>query len=394
MLTEGWDANTVTHIMGVRAFGTQLLCEQVVGRALRRTTYVTNDSGLFDPEYAEVYGVPFSFIPCAGSQPTPRQGPTPTRVRALEERIACEITFPRVEGYRYEFPEERIRSKFTDDSLMPLSTYDIPTRTELAPIIGETTYHDLYAFKLHRDQEVIFQIAKLVLERYFRDDQGNVRQWLFPQLIAITRDWIKKCVRLKDNAFIQMLLIREEAHSAAEKIYQSIVTAEPGPGYLKPLLRQYDNIGSTRYVDFTTTRPVYPTHPDKCHISHVVADTESWEQKTAQAIEDMDEVFCYVKNQGLNFTIPYAMEGEERNYIPDYIVRLRTNDGDILNLILETSGEPRKDKAAKVAAARNLWVPAINNHGSFGKWDFLEITDPWDAQNTIRAFVGNKETEQ
>ena len=387
MLTEGWDANTVTHVLGVRAFGTQLLCEQVVGRGLRRTSYVTNDSGLFDPEYAEVYGVPFSFIPCAGSQSTPRQGPIPTRVRALEERLECEITFPHVEGYRYDFPEERLQSRFTDDSIMPLSTYDIPTRTELAPIIGETVYHDLYAFKLHREQEVIFQIAKLVLERYFRDDQGNVKQWLFPQLLAITRDWIKKCVKLKDNAFVQMLLIREEAHAAAEKIYGSIVTAPPGPGYLKPILRQYDNVGSTRYVDFTTTRPTYPTRSDKCHISHVVADTESWEQKTAQAIEDMDEVVCYVKNQGLNFTIPYALEGEERNYIPDFIVRVRDGNEDLLNLIVEVTGEKKKDKAAKVSTARNLWVPAVNNHGGFGKWAFLEITDPWDAQNTIRAVL-------
>jgi type III restriction enzyme len=391
MLTEGWDANTVTHIMGVRAFGTQLLCEQVVGRGLRRTSYVTNDNGLFDPEYAEIYGVPFSFIPCAGSQSTPRQGPTPTRVRALEERLECEITFPRVEGYRYDFPEESLQSRFTDDSIMPLSTYDIPTKTELAPIIGEATIHDLYALKTHREQEVVFQIAKLVLERYFRDDQGNVKQWLFPQLLHITRDWMRKCIKLKDNAFIQMLLLKEESHAAAEKIYQSIVTAEPGPGYLKPILRQYDKLGSTRYVDFTTTRPTYPTRSDKCHISRVVADTESWEQKTAQAIEEMDEVVCYVKNQGLNFTIPYALEGEERNYMPDFIVRIRTKDNDILNLILETSGEPRKDKAAKVAAARNLWVPAINNHGGFGKWAFLEITDPWDAKNTIRAYIQNED---
>jgi type III restriction enzyme len=56
-----------------------------------------------------------------------------------------------------------------------------------------------------------------------------------------------------------------------------------------------------------------------------------------------------------------------------------------LNLILEVSGEPRKDKAAKVATARTLWVPAVNNHGGFGRWAFVEIADPWDAGNTIRA---------
>ncbi len=82
MLTEGWDANTVTHVLGVRAFGTQLLCEQVVGRALRRKSYVANEEGHFEPEYAEVYGVPFSFIPCSGSTKEPEPGPLPTRVRA------------------------------------------------------------------------------------------------------------------------------------------------------------------------------------------------------------------------------------------------------------------------------------------------------------------------
>ena len=106
MLTEGWDANTVTHVLGVRAFGTQLLCEQVVGRALRRMSYAANAEGLFEPEYAEVYGVPFSFIPCSGSMANPKPGPMPTRVRAIESRIACEITFPRLLGYRYELADE------------------------------------------------------------------------------------------------------------------------------------------------------------------------------------------------------------------------------------------------------------------------------------------------
>jgi type III restriction enzyme len=111
MLTEGWDANTVTHVLGVRAFGTQLLCEQVVGRALRRISYAADEQGMFAPEYAEVYGVPFSFIPTSGSQPTPKPGPIPTRVRALEERIACEITFPRLLGYRYEIADGRLHPK-------------------------------------------------------------------------------------------------------------------------------------------------------------------------------------------------------------------------------------------------------------------------------------------
>lgn len=394
MLTEGWDANTVTHIMGVRAFGTQLLCEQVVGRGLRRMSYVPNSDDKFDPEYAEVYGVPFSFIPCSGSATDPKPGLMPTRVRSLEERIACEITFPRLTGYRYDLPRERLTANFNEDSRMSLSTRDIPTRTENAPIVGETSIHTLDDLKNHREQEVAFLLAKLTLDKYFRDDDGNDKPWLFPQLVGIARQWLKTCVTFKDNTFPQLLLLIEFAHDAADRIYKAIIASQDGPKHLKPILRSYDFTGSTKYIDFDTTRPVYATDPNKCHISHVVADTESWEQKMAQAIEDMDEVVCYVKNHNLNFSIPYTLDGEDRNYIPDFIVRVHDGQEDLLNLIIEVTGEKKKDKAAKVATARTLWIPAVNNHGGFGRWAFLEIADPWDAKNTIRAFVRQKESEQ
>ena len=184
MLTEGWDANTVTHVLGVRAFGTQLLCEQVVGRALRRMSYAPNKIGHFDPEYAEVYGVPFSFIPCSGSTKEPKPGLLPTRVRALENRIACEIAFPRLLGYRYDMAGERLTVTFTDESKLTLSTADIPTKTENAPIVGESSIHTLDDLKRRRLSEVAFLLAKLTLEKYFRDDDGNDKPWLFPQLLG------------------------------------------------------------------------------------------------------------------------------------------------------------------------------------------------------------------
>ena len=387
MLTEGWDANTVSHIMGVRAFGTQLLCEQVVGRALRRRSYETNDSGMFETEYAEVYGVPFSFIPCSGSNNDPKPPRPIIRVRALDERIACEITFPHVIGYKYEVPQDRLTYTFNEDSRMVLSTQLTPDKTTNAPIVGESTIHQLrYTLGARREQEVIFQLAKTVLAKYFSETENN-RPWLFPQLVKIAREWIAQCVTLKDNAFIQMLLITENTHYAAERIYNAIVWNSKEKSILKPMLRSYDNVGSTRYVDFDTTRAVYATNPDKCHLDYVVADTESWEQKMAQSLEEMAEVICYVKNQGLEFTIPYVIEGEEKKYYPDFIVRLKDSKGEVLNLIVEVTGEKKKEKAAKVAAARNLWVPAINNHGGFGKWAFLEISDPWDAQSTIRSYM-------
>ena len=396
MLTEGWDANTVTHILGIRAFGTQLLCEQVVGRGLRRMSYAVNQEGMFDPEYAEVYGVPFSFIPCSGSAKEPKPGPMPTRVRALEERIACEITFPRIMGYRYELPAERLSATFSADSKLTLSTADIPTKVQLDPIVGESSIHTLEDLRRRRGQEVAFLLAKLVLEKYFRDDQGNDKPWLFPQLLNIANRWLKECVILKDNTFPQLLLLIEFAHDAADRIYKAIVSSSEGDKSLKPILKPYDTIGSTRYVDFDTTRPVYSTRPDKCHISHVVADTESWEQKMASALEEMDEVICYAKNQNLGFAIPYTINGEERNYYPDFIARIKNpassaplaGEGKI-NLIIEVTGENKKDKAAKVSTARTLWVPAINNHSGFGKWAFLEIIDPWNSIFIIQSFLSD-----
>ncbi|MEK6699952.1 MAG: DEAD/DEAH box helicase family protein [Nitrospirota bacterium] len=401
MLTEGWDANTVTHILGVRAFGTQLLCEQVVGRGLRRMSYATNDQGMFEPEYAEVYGVPFSFIPCSGSTEQPKPGPTPTRVRALEDRIACEITFPRVDGYRYELPAERLSVRFTDASKLALSTADVPTRVQLDPIVGESSIHTLEDLKNRREQEVEFLLAKLVLENYFKDDQGGSKPWLFPQILKIAKQWLTDCVTLKDNTFPQLLLLIEFAHDAADRIYKAIVAGDTGEKALKPILKPYDTIGSSRHVDFDTTRPVYSTRPDKCHISHVVADTISWEQKMASSLEDMDEVISYAKNYNLGFSIPYTMNGEEKNYYPDFIARIKPpstpggegrgeGESGELNLIVEVTGEHKKDKAAKVSTANTLWIPAINNHGGFGRWAFIEITDPWNAKNEMRESLQDK----
>jgi type III restriction enzyme len=413
MLTEGWDANTVTHILGVRAFGTQLLCEQVVGRGLRRMSYSTEarhfpvngqdvEIEAFPVEYAEVYGVPFSFIPCAGTGGGPNPGPIPTRVRALEERKDREITFPRLIGYRYDLPEARLEVKFTAESQLTLSAADLPTKTENAPIIGESVIHNLDELKKRREQEVVFLLAKLTLEKYFRQDgekqtektkkhkfDSEVQSWRFPRLLEITREWLSTCVRCKDNTFPQLLLLLQFAHDAADKIHKAIVASTPGDKALKPILRPYDTIGSTQHVDFDTTKPTYTTRADRCHISHVVCDTDAWEQKLAQTLEDMPEVFAYVKNQNLGFTIPYTLNGEEHNYYPDFIVCMDDGHGtaDLLNLILECTGQKKKDKEAKVSTAQTLWIPAVNGHDEFGRWAFLEIRDPWDAQNEIRQFI-------
>jgi type III restriction enzyme len=383
MLTEGWDANTVTHILGVRAFGTQLLCEQVVGRGLRRVSYEPGPDGHFAPEYAEVYGVPFSFLPTSG-QPGPIVQKEIHRVRALPERSELELTFPRLLGYRYDLPTAHLTATFSPDSTKTLATDEVAIVTVLDPIVGESIETNLDDLKLRRPQEVAFRIAKRVLDTYFRAANDAEQPWLFPQVLAITERWLAECVVLKDHAFPQMLLIAEWEHDAADRIHRAIVRGTRGEQRIMPILRPYDPIGSTRFVDFSTTKLVYET--EKSHLNYLVLDS-GWEAKLGQVLDDMDEVLAYAKNQGLNFKVPYTFEGEAANYVPDLIVRIDDGGAEPLNLIVEVTGEHRRDKAAKVATAQTYWIPAVNNHGGLGRWSFLEVTDPWDAANLIRAHL-------
>lgn len=383
MLTEGWDANTVTHILGVRAFGTQLLCEQVVGRGLRRVSYEADENDCFAPEYAEVYGVPFSFLPTSGEAGPISVKPL-TRVRALPEREELEIAFPRLLGYRFDLPTERLTAEFGPDSEKVLSTEEVPVLTELDPIVGLAVTTDLDRLKSRRMQEVAFRITKRVLDRYFRAAADAPQPWLFPQLLAITERWLGECVVCKDHCFPQMLAIAEWEHDAADRIYRAIHRGTAGEKRIMPILRPYDPIGSTRYVDFTTTKKVYET--TKSHLNFVVMDS-GWEARLGQVLDEMPEVRAYVKNQGLNFRIPYSFEGDAGNYVPDFVVRFDDGCPDPLNLVIEVTGQFRREKAAKAATAIEFWVPAVNNHGALGRWSYLEVSDPWDAAHLIRAHI-------
>ena len=418
MLSEGWDARRVTHILGVRAFSTQLLCEQVVGRGLRRSTYdfekttiKVNDNDIeletFPPEYAEVYGVPFSFIPATGSGGSIDPNPV-TEVKALSERKAkCEITFPKIAGYRPCLPYENLSANFTEDSHYELSTTEIPSKTEIEDITGGIREVELPYLTRFRNQQTEFYLTKVLMDNHLCDTDKDAKWWLFPELLRITRRWMRECVTYKDNTHPQFFHINEIARKAAYRIYMGILNGEQQSNgtdsedtaaekIFIPIFphssRMKGRTGSTTDVLFETSRPTWETKPDKCHISHVVADTDSWEQKTAQALEQMDEVIAYVKNHNLGFTIPYINHnGESRQYVPDFIARIRiANNGsndDIVNLILEVSGMPREDKVQKVNTIKNMWLPAVNRCGEFGIWDFLEITDPWNIQNNIRQFM-------
>jgi len=400
MLTEGWDANTVTHILGVRAFTTQLLCEQVVGRGLRRRSYALDEStGHFVPEYAEVYGIPFSFIPARdANKPVPPPKPV-RRVYAVPERASLEISFPRVTGYKWEISEENLEASFGAESSIVLSGKDVPTRTDVSGVVGEQSVHTLDDLMRIRNQQIAFKLTKGLLDKYFRGDDGQGNQnaekpWLFPRLLDITKSWISNssCVTLKDNAFLGLLYLDYNAAIAIEKIYRGIIRSDKSGKNLRPILQNYEPIGSTRHIDFDTSKPVWETDPNKCHVNFVAADTDSWEQRMAQAFEEIEIVRCYVKNQGMGFTIPYTIAGEAHQYFPDFIALVNDGHGeeDLLHLIVEVSGQRDAAKEAKVATCRELWVPAINNYELFGRWNVVEVTDPWDAHGVINGFANSE----
>jgi len=385
MLTEGWDVNSVTHILGIRAFSTQLLCEQVVGRALRRVDYNVNQkTGLMDPEYAEVYGVPFSFLK-VDSGPKPEPPKVIHRVHALLEREEqYEIKFPRVQGYRYELDEKKLFAKFTEESKTIIENE--PTEVTLGGFTGEEATETLEKIKERREGTVVTHLTERLLKRYYTDAEGQEKYWLAPQLRRIASEYVASQVILKDRMVIGYLSVGAYLDGALTKIQQAI-TIENIAGQtdkkLFPILAPYDTVGSTRYVDFQTTKAVRGTV--KSHVNYVVADTEEWEQGVAKRLEQMPEVLAYVKNQNLGFTIPYEHQGMGHGYYPDFISKIEMPDKSVLNLLIEVTGKKDDKKAMKIKTARDLWVPAVNNDGSFGKWAILEVQDIHETQNLIRA---------
>ncbi len=301
-------------------------------------------------------------------------------------------------GYRWEIPDEHIMASFSDDSRIVLDSRHVPTRTDMAAVVGESEEHRLEHFEAMRGQEVVFRLAKRLLDRYFRQSPaaegqpGGERPWLFPRLVEITKAWIGDVnqVVLKDDAFIGLLAMHQLADEAVEKLYQGIVRAQGPEETLTPIMSPVEPIRTTWYVDFDTTKDTYVTHPDYCHVSHVACDSE-WEGKLASKLEHMESVRSYVKNQGLGFTVPYTIDGRQRSYIPDFIIRIDDGHGsdDLLNLVLEVSGARRKDKEHKAATMRKLWIPAVNAWGRLGRWQYVEVTDPWEAAGVIQSAISH-----
>ena len=400
MLNEGWDAHNVTHILGVRAFGSQLLCEQVVGRGLRRMSYdVDPATGRLTPEYVDIYGVPFSLIPFKGRQAEKQalEDKPKNHVRALEERAAYEMRFPVVEGYAFALRRNVITADIDAMAPLHIEPEHEPTAVFVKPRVGyqlgaptlagpgefEEQNRQAYYASTHL-QTIEFEIARQVVfalvgdHQHAPDPRGNARlrlqsrHQLFPQVLRLVHAYVRRKVHwhgvdpceLGHEKYVQRVVERLLA-----AIHPDDSQGEPP---LMPILNRYKPIGTTAEVDFITVRPCFVT--SHSHINLVVADTAAWEQSATFRLEQAalaGTVKFYARNDQLGLTIPYQYMNVNHYYEPDYLVRLR-ND---LTVLLEIKGLETDQDRAKHEAARR-WVLAVNNWGELGEWRFHVCRDP------------------
>jgi type III restriction enzyme len=402
MLTEGWDANTVTHIMGLRAFGSQLLCEQVAGRALRRMNYFlqgydkdgnpTEDKRKivvykFPPEYAHIIGVPFKMFKGGKTEPPPPPVDF-THITALPERQEkMEIEFPNVVGYRIENYDGEIKYDFSNIENYEIRGDITPIETQLASAFSkEEIQIKIQSVLEKRDHEIIFWLTKELIKYHFSDDEGSPNFQKFNKLKSIVAEWYNKKVILLNiqDLRYKRLLYFEEPKKMVDHIARGINPHINTTEHVRPVFNYYNKFGSTKYVNGNTTKEVFATQ--KSHINYVVMDSE-WEGIAAKTLEELPQVISYVKNQFLGFAIPYVKEGKDKNYFTDYIVQCKDKDGNIKNLMIEISGFS-KDKAEKKWFVENRWIPAVNalkDKYDYPEWHFIEIAN--DIRNIKNQII-------
>jgi type III restriction enzyme len=387
MLTEGWDCNTVTHIVGLRPFMSQLLCEQVVGRGLRRTDYRPGGNGRLSEEVAKIFGVPFELIPMkasAGPKPAPEKR---HHVRALPERAHLEIQFPRVEGYQLA-----VRNRVTldpDAAPIVLDPADIPPEVQMKAGLptnkgrpsltgpGRLESVDLSPFRSgKRIQELIFELARDLTRSYVEQPGCEAPSHvLFPQLGRITEWYLTHKVTPLPPAHVLDVFLCPYYGWVIERLAAAIrPDQEQGEAPELPRYETHRGPGSTAEVEFWTSRDVRDVV--KSHVNYVVADTAKWEQSATYAIDTHSKVEAFVKNAGLGFAIPYHHNGQPHDYVPDFIIRMGTDPP--RHLILETKGYDDLAEVKRLAAER--WVAAVNAEGSFGHWGYAVAKRPTDVR--------------
>jgi type III restriction enzyme len=386
MLTEGWDVNTVTHVLGVRAFGTQLLCEQVIGRALRRQSYELNEEGLFNPEYADVLGIPFDFT--AKPVVAPPQPPRETiQVRAMHpERDHLEIRFPRIAGYRVELPEEKLSAVFNEDSILELTPELVgATETQNSGIIGERVDLNLAHTGDVRPSTILYELTRHILFNKWHKAGEDINLNLFGQIKRVTKQWLDGYLKCKGNTYPAQLQYKTIADMAADRIVAGITQAFVGERPITVLPDPYNPTGSSSHIRFNTSKKLrWETDPSKCQINWVVLDSD-WEGEFCRVIEKNSRVIAYVKNQNLGFEVPYRHGSESRTYLPDFIVLVDDGrgDDDLLHLVVEIKGYRREDAKDKKITVDAFWIPGVNNSGQYGRWAFAEFRDPYAMESEV-----------
>ena len=397
MLTEGWDCNTVTHIIGLRPFMSQLLCEQVVGRGLRRTSYAVGEDGRLGEEVAKIFGVPFEIVLLKENPPgaAPVSPPKTWRIRAVPEKADLEIRFPRVEGYTQAI---RHRVDVDWDSIAPLrlDPANIPPEVEMKAGLpsnsgrpslvgpGRLQRVDLSPYRHgQRRQRLVFELARDLTKEYVKQPGCSAPPHvLFAQFAAIVTRYFEEKVEPVDPARDVDAFLSPWYGWLVERLVAAIVPDDSaGEDTELPRIETGRGPGSTMDVDYETRREPYPVI--KSHVNAVVPDTAKWEQAAAYRLDTHPLVHSFVKNSGLGFAIPYLHNGEHHEYFPDFIVRLKC-DGQ-RHLILETKGY---DPLAEVKAqAASRWVRAVNAVGDFGVWSYDQIFDMSKVDEAISRAV-------
>lgn len=380
MLSEGWDAKTVTHIMGLRAFSSQLLCEQVVGRGLRRTAYEVNpDTGLYEPEYVNIFGVPFTFLPHESPEGAVAQPPNPkTRIEADPAKSEFEISWPNIIRINYSFrPTLELDLKSVD--VLEIKVSDTILTAELAQSIGgkpdlsKATQIELE--KLARDQRmqrVVFETARNIYDQMKPNWSGN-KEFLLAQVIRLVEKFVQsdKLV-LSPPLFAQddlrrRLLITLNMNKVVQHIWDAI--KQSNQEQIEPVFDKDAPIRSTASMPtWYTGKPCKPTK--RSHINFCVYDS-TWESTHAFELDRNEAVEAWTKNDHLGFEILYIFEGIVRKYRPDYLVRLKSGE----MVIIETKGQKSAEVEAKKKAAEE-WIKAVNAQGGFGKWRYVLAYDP------------------
>ena len=396
MLTEGWDANTVTHVLGVRAFGTQLLCEQVIGRALRRQSYDLNEEGVFNVEYADVLGVPFDFTakPVAAPVQPPRES---VQVMAISpDRDRCEIRFPRVHGYRVELPEERVQATFDANSTIELTPELVgPSKTRVEGIIGEGVDLDLEHLDELRRTTLVYHLTKRLIETSGATLGRTPSCHLFGQLKRITAAWLDDHLECKGGTYPALLMYQDLADMACERITRGIVASHleerTRAGRARSVQpRRFDGPCSLR--DFQED----PMEDDGEPVPRQLGDLR---QQLGGGVlprrRGTPPRSCVRQEPGSRFRGPYRLGSQSRRYIPDFIVRVDDGHGeeDLLNLVVEIKGYRGEDAKEKAATMDRYWVPGVNRLGTYGRWAFAEFTDVYlleaDFAKKVEEGFGN-----